>query len=194
MQQRNKDTNDKEERNGDKMNTAIGSLTQRFRRMVRCLQRLLLVCVKADSPADADATLIPHVGHPDDAHRVAHEPPASSAGSGIELLGDVVAQATPSAQRAEYSTWWPLLQAFPGDDYPNPSTQSAMRSGASMWVFHALANGLDPGHRDWSEVEKMLASSGLKFATKRSYRSHIRRWFEWCDKHRDEWGRIAEAA
>lgn len=192
MRQHNTDTYNKEDRNGDEMNTAIGTLIPRFRRMVRCLQRLLQVRVKAGRPKDAHANWVPHGRHPDEAHRAAHEPPAASAGSGTAPLGDVVAQETPSTPRAEHSTWWPLLQAFPGDGYPNPKTQSAMRSGASMWVFHALSKSLDPGCRDWTEVEKMLTSSGLKFTTKRSYRSHIRRWFEWCDRHRDQWDTMSE--
>ena len=194
MKNYNTNAIDKENNNGDEIDAATGSLTQRFRRMVRCLQRLLHVRAKAGKRDEAPATLVPHAGRLGEAHRAAHEPPAASAGSGTELPRDIAAQAMPGIPPAEPGMVWRLLRAFPGDGYTNPGTRSAMRSGASMWCFHALANGLDPRSRNWSEVEKMLASSSLEFSTKRNYRSHIRRWFEWCDQHRDQRHTLPEAA
>lgn len=194
MKNYNTNAIDQENNNGDEMNTATGSLTQRFRRMVRCLQRLLHVRAKAGRRDEAHAALVPHAGRPGEAHRAAHEPPAASAGSGMEPPGGIAGQAMPGTPPAGSGMVWRLLQAFPGDGYPNPRTRRAMRSGASMWCCHALANGLDPRRRDWGEVEKMLASSSLEFTSKRSYRSHIRRWFEWCEQHRDQWDTMSEAA
>lgn len=63
-----------------------------------------------------------------------------------------------------------------------------MRSGAWMWVCHALANGLDPTRADWSAVGEMFAASNLRQSTKRSYRSHISWWFAWCSTKQAEWG------
>lgn len=79
-----------------------------------------------------------------------------------------------------YHHWWKRRGEYPGDAYPNMRTRGSMRSGAWMWICHALAHGLDPAREDWTAVEEMFVASTLKASTKRSYRSHIRSWFAWC--------------
>ena len=93
----------------------------------------------------------------------------------------------PSAE--VYDLWWRRVREYPGISYPNLRTRRSMRSGAWMWVCHALANGLDPTQPDWAAVGEMFAKSNLKQSTKRSYRSHISWWFAWCSIKQAEWGK-----
>ena len=102
-----------------------------------------------------------------------------------------VADGPPGEERpsaaADYDLWWRRVREYPGASYPNLRTRRSMRSGAWMWICHALVNGLDPARADWAAVGEMFAKSNLKQSTKRSYRSHISWWFAWCNIKRAEW-------
>lgn len=101
-----------------------------------------------------------------------------------------VSDGPPGDQRPSagvYDLWWRRVREYPGISYPNLRTCRSMRSGAWMWVCHALANGLDPAHANWAAVGEMFAASNLKQSTKRSYRSHISWWFAWCSIKQADW-------
>lgn len=187
--------NNNKNRNRDKMKLLIDRLMRRIARMLDSVQRPLRGRAKANSPEDALGAASLRVATPGVAETDPREPWPVSLGAGTEPLGEVAARGRPDVDREEPALWWlRRLAEFPGDDYPKARSRSSMRSGATKWVLYALRNGLDPSRRDWDAVEQMLASSGLSFATKHSYRSHIRRWFEWCDRQRDQWDTMPEAA
>ena len=95
---------------------------------------------------------------------------------------------------ADYGLWWNRRGEYPGDRYPNFRTRRTMRSGAWMWIRHALANGVDPAQADWAAVEEMFAASSLEESTKNSYRSYITWWFAWCRTNQAEWAESGPSA
>ena len=76
--------------------------------------------------------------------------------------------------------WMSRAREFPPSDWPgSPGYHAEMRQVIVRFVEHALAEDIDPSQRDEALVEEFLAPYGYTDSTMTSYRSHLKRWFDW---------------